>query len=77
VYIYTYRTSIAEGTTESNKGAEDKNGSDGVMECWLLVVVLPVLLSPRSRGLVADSSPSSMPSPSITLVSWKLKHKEG
>jgi hypothetical protein len=31
VYIYTYRTSIAEGTTESNKGAEDKNGSDGVL----------------------------------------------
>ncbi|KAJ6885238.1 hypothetical protein NC652_032054 [Populus alba x Populus x berolinensis] len=65
---------MVEGTTGSNKGAQDKNRSDGVL---IAGFVLLVLFSPRSRGPVADSSPSSMPSPSITLVSRKLKHKEG
>jgi hypothetical protein len=37
IYIcaYTYRTSIAEGTTESNEGAKDKKRSDGVIAGWL------------------------------------------
>jgi hypothetical protein len=38
IYIYTYRTSIAEGTTESNEGAKDKKRSDGVIAGWLVAV---------------------------------------
>jgi hypothetical protein len=36
IYAYTYRTSIAEGTTESNEGAKDKKRSDGVIAGWLV-----------------------------------------